>query len=93
VATATVALTWLVVTAMACRAVWNGRFRQHRNWMIRSYVLTWTFVGCRIAQSVTIFPAMGSDGPTAAVWLNWIVPLLATEVVLQWRATGPDRRR
>jgi hypothetical protein len=54
--------------------------------MIRSYVLTWTFVGCRIAQNVDFFPALGAESVTAAIWVNWIVPLVVCEIALQWRA-------
>jgi hypothetical protein len=86
VATGTLAAVWLAVAAMALRAARNRRFLVHRDWMIRSYVLTWTFVGCRIAQNVDFFPALGAESVTAAIWVNWIVPLVVCEIALQWRA-------
>jgi hypothetical protein len=50
-ATGTLAAVWLAVAAMAYRAVRNRRFDEHRQWMIRSYVLTWTFVFCRMVMA------------------------------------------
>lgn len=91
VATGTLALVWLAVAAMAYRSARNRRFELHREWMVRSYVLSWTFVGCRLAESYPLFPGLGPEGVTASIWVNWIVPLVLCEVVLQWRRTGPAR--
>jgi hypothetical protein len=88
VATGTLAAVWLAVAAMALRAARNRRFLVHRDWMIRSYVLTWTFVGCRIATNVDVFPNLGPESVTAAIWMNWIVPFVVCEIALQWRAGG-----
>ncbi|MCY7281491.1 MAG: DUF2306 domain-containing protein [Sphingomonas bacterium] len=94
VATGTLAVVWLAVAAMALRAARNRRFLVHRDWMIRSYVLTWTFVGCRIATNIDLFPALAAEGLTAAIWVNWIVPFVLCEIALQWKAgsgTAPQR--
>jgi hypothetical protein len=56
--------------------------------MVRSYVLTWTFVGCRIAGRVPALDTLGDAGGAAVVWLSWVLPLVACEVALQWRATS-----
>jgi hypothetical protein len=93
VATGTLALVWLAVAAMALRAARNRRFLVHRDWMIRSYVLTWTFVGCRIATQADLFPALGEESVTAAIWVNWIVPLVICEIALQWKAAGKADQR
>lgn len=86
VATGTLAAVWLAVAAMALRAARNRRFLVHRDWMIRSYVLTWTFVGCRIATNFNLFPALDAEGVTAGIWVNWIVPFMICEIALQWKA-------
>lgn len=88
-ATGTLAAVWLLVAAMGWRAARNGRFENHRQWMIRSYVLTWTFVGCRIVTQFPGFPVfsgLGEEAISAAIWVNWVVPLVVCEVALQWRA-------
>jgi Predicted membrane protein (DUF2306) len=92
VATATLALAWLMFAAMALRAARNRRFDSHREWVIRSYVLTWTFVGCRIAQAYPVFNHLGAEGVTAGVWLYWVAPILICEVALQWRRGVPLSR-
>ncbi len=80
---------WVCAAAMAWRAASNRRFDSHREWMIRSFVLTWTFVFCRLAQRGDLFPWLGAEGVTAGVWLYWVGPLFLCEVALQW---GRGRR-
>lgn len=88
VATGTLAIVWLAVAVLALRAARNRRFEAHQQWMVRSYVLTWTFVGCRMAGRVPALEALGDSGGAAIVWLSWVVPLLVCEGVLQWAATS-----
>jgi hypothetical protein len=83
-ALAALAAAWLASAAMGYRAARNRRYDSHRAWMIRSYVLTWSFVSCRLIGKV---PAMADIGDGAAIiWLSWIVPLFVCEVALQWSA-------
>jgi hypothetical protein len=88
VATGTLAIVWLAVAALALRAARNRRFDAHRDWMIRSYVLTWTFAGCRVAGRVPALESLGDPGGAAIVWLSWIVPLVLCELALHWTATA-----
>lgn len=78
------ALAWIVAAAMAVRAVRNRRFDAHRDWMIRSYVLAWSFVFCRLASRVPAVSEFG--GGEAFIWMSWILPVLCCEVGLQWTA-------
>lgn len=92
VATGTLAIVWLAVAGVAFRAAWNRRFEAHRQWMVRSFVLTWSFVGCRIAGRVPGFEALGGDDGAALIWLAWVLPLVVCEIVLQWPATSALKR-
>lgn len=83
-ALATLGLAWLVATAMGYRAALNRRFSSHQTWMIRSYVLVWSFVLCRLIGRVPSFPEFGSGA--TIIWLSWILPLLICEVALQWQS-------
>jgi hypothetical protein len=84
IAVSTLALAWLTTAAMGYRAARNKRFDNHRAWMMRSYVLAWSFVFCRIASRV---PEVGNLGSGEAfIWLSWVAPLIICEVFLQWRA-------
>lgn len=84
IALASLGAAWLIASAMALRAARNGQYGSHRAWMIRSYVLTWSFVLCRLVGRVPVISDIG-DG-AAIVWLSWIGPLFLCEVALQWNA-------
>jgi len=88
IATGTLALAWLAVAAMALRAARNRRIEAHRDWMIRSYVLTWTFVFCRIAGRVPAVAELGDGTGASQIWVAWVVPFIACEIALQWRSTS-----
>ena len=83
-ALASLGIAWLGAMAMAVRAARNRRIDSHRAWMIRSYVLVWAFVLCRLVSKIPSFPELGTGA--ALIWLSWIVPLFLCEVVLQWPA-------
>lgn len=77
------ASSWLAFVALGWRAARNRRYASHSEWMIRSYVLVWSFVFCRIASRV---PAIGELGNGQAfIWLSWVGPLIACEILLQWK--------
>jgi hypothetical protein len=85
----TLSLTWLAAAGMAYRAVRNRRYDSHRDWIIRSYVLVWSFVFCRLASRVPAVADFG--GGEAFIWLSWVGPLIACEIALQWH-NGADQR-
>lgn len=80
--TGMLAAAWIAFTAMAWRAIRNRQFEQHREWMIRSYVLAWTFVFCRFWTRAAPAELMGSE--LDMVWGTWVGPILLTEIALQW---------
>jgi hypothetical protein len=82
IALASLGGAWLIAAAMAYRAARNRRFDSHRQWMIRTYVLVWSFVLCRLIGRIPSLPELG--GGAAITWLSWVGPLLMCEVVLQW---------
>ena len=90
-ALATLAAAWLTCAAMGYRAAWNKRFSSHQSWMVRSYVLVWSFVLCRLIAQFPSFPQLGNG--VAIAWLSWTVPLLVCEVVLQWQGGSRQQSR
>lgn len=84
------ALGWLIAAWMGWRAIRHRRVPAHRDWMVRSYVLAWSFVFCRLASRVPEIGALG--GGEAFIWLSWVAPLMICEIALQWRAGGPQVR-
>ena len=85
-ATGTLAVVWFAAAAMAYRAARNKRFDSHRDWMIRSYVLTWTFVACRLVMSLPFAAKVDGATTVAIIWMAWIAPVIVCELALQWRA-------
>jgi len=81
------ALVWLVSVLMAYRMIRLKRIPQHREWMIRTYVITFAFVLFRFinesSMARSLMETFEERGPTA-IWLSWAVPLFITEVILQW---------
>ena len=79
----TLAFAWLLAAAMAYRAARNRRIDSHQEWVIRSYVLAWSFVFCRLVSRVPgVDDIAGGD---AFIWLSWVGPLIVGEVALQWQ--------
>src|SRR5262249_54509820 len=78
------AIAWITTTSLAYVAIRKGLIDQHREWTIRSYVVTFAFVTFRFGQ--VAMTARGVDLATAIgimAWACWAIPLLATEAVIQ----------
>jgi uncharacterized membrane protein len=86
------AVAWAVTTGMAVLAIRSGQVQQHRDWMLRSYTVTFAFVMFRLADPFlhAVIPAQdvpGDDDINAmAAWASWSLPLLAIEVWIQSQA-------
>jgi hypothetical protein len=80
-------VAWLVTTGLAVVAIRRQLYDQHKEWMIRSYVVTTAFVTFRILTVVLGTAGIGTplERLALASWVCWAVPLLVTEAVLQGR--------
>ena len=83
------ASAWLCFAGLGWRAARNRQYPVHADCMVRSYVLVWSFVFCRIASRVTGVGELGNG--QAFIWLSWVGPLILCEICLQWRR-GTQRR-
>ncbi len=90
------AIAWVITTGMALWAIRVRRLDQHRDWMLRSYTVTFAFVIFRLGED-TLRPwlhlpaAANSDDLDALMaWACWAVPLLIAEVFIQ---LGKMKRR
>jgi uncharacterized membrane protein len=80
------AFAWITTASMAYISVMRKRIQQHKDWMIRSYVVTFAFVTFRFLTELPMVKELGSFievGPTA-IWVSWTVPLLVTEIFINW---------
>jgi uncharacterized membrane protein len=80
-------VAWLSTSGLALVAIRRRRVAQHREWMVRSYVVTFAFVTFRIFNDALSALQVGTpvERAAAASWFCWAVPLLVTELVLQGR--------
>jgi uncharacterized membrane protein len=85
-------VAWLLTTGMAIYAIRTRRIQQHREWMLRSYVVTFAFVTFRLAETwlrpwLHVADDPGADDiDTLMAWACWAVPLLLAEPLIQLRA-------
>jgi len=80
-------IAWVVATTLAIVAIRRGFIQQHREWMIRSYVMTFAFVTFRAMWAVLKAADVGTFNEQLAMssWFCWAVPLFIFEAVLQGR--------
>jgi Predicted membrane protein (DUF2306) len=83
----TMTSAWWISTALAVIAICLHRVEQHREWMIRSYVLTFSFVTFRVLEVVLDTAKLGTivERKAAASWMALTISLLLTECILQSR--------
>ena len=81
------ATAWLITTGMAIVAIRRRAYEQHREWMIRSYTVTFAFVTFRLVGQWLgdLHLAPQDDIDTIMAWACWAVPLLIAEPLLQLR--------
>jgi hypothetical protein len=80
------AAAWFLTSGMAFWAIKNRNFVQHREWMVKSYVVTCGFTTFRIfAVTLNSYIQLDYSKEMSGImaWACWSVPLLATEVFLQ----------
>jgi len=89
------AVAWLTTTTMAFVAIRRKKLDQHRQWMVRSYVVTFAFVTFRLCDdSMRGLGIMSVEERSKLLaWACWAVPLLVTEVILQGRTVFASRDR
>lgn len=79
-------VAWVITTSMALLAIRRRNVIQHREWMLRSYAVTFAFVTFRfgvdtlVAQDIAIRDAQG-----IMAWACWAIPLLLLEPLIQLR--------
>jgi uncharacterized membrane protein len=87
------AVMWWISIGMAYTAVRNGRLDAHREWMIRSYIVTFAFVSYRYMVGLSVFRGLGSGREASVLWLSWVVPMMCFELYLQRHRVAPLKRR
>ena len=88
-------IAWVATTALAVAAIRRGLVDQHREWMVRSYVLTFAFVTFRALFKLLQAADVGTlpEQLAMASWFCWAVPLLIVEIVIHGRRIFGARSR
>jgi uncharacterized membrane protein len=87
------AIVWWASIAMALMAVRNKRLAAHQEWMIRSYIVTFSFVSYRFLVGLSMFRFLGPSRPAMVLWISWVVPMMLFELFMQWDRVRPLKRR
>jgi len=91
----TLAFAWVVCSGMAFYAIKQRQIQFHREWMIRSYIVTFGFVTFRMMNDMGPLSHLQPAGDRAVtfIWVCWVVPLLVAEVILQLRRMRQEAAR
>jgi uncharacterized membrane protein len=82
-------VAWVLTTGMALVAIRSRNIQQHREWMLRSYTVTFAFVIYRLSSDWLRLWVHVPDDPVAddidalLAWACWSVPLLLAEPLIQ----------
>jgi len=77
--------TWVVSAIMALLSIKNKKVELHKEWMIRSYIITFAFVTFRFVEDILMALEIGSwmEVLVLVSWASWAVPLFVGEVIIQ----------
>ncbi len=87
------ALAWIITAGMAYISIRRGLIQLHKEWMIRSYVVTCAFALFRYLNGLPALRELGNfveRGPTLA-WISWTLPLLITEIFISSNKSAPKK--
>jgi hypothetical protein len=75
---------WISSTALAYSYALKQRFKLHKEWMVRSYIVTLAFIISGLALRLPIVQSLGSfaDISPSLFWMGWSVPLYIYQIIL-----------
>lgn len=86
------ALCWLFTDIMAYTSIIKRRFKDHENWMIRNYALTFAAVTLRIYLPLSQMAHIDFLAAYRVIsWICWVPNLLIAEIIISKRAGIPVR--
>jgi uncharacterized membrane protein len=78
------ASTWIVTTVAAFLTARNRHIQQHRHWMVRSYAVTFTFIGIRVlVQFPFAVPHTDANFSLEIVFVTFMA-ILFSDIGLSW---------
>jgi hypothetical protein len=75
---------WIIATFIAYGSALTKRFKLHKEWMTRSYIVTVAFIVSGLMVKLPLIQQLGSfaEISPSLFWFGWSVPLFVYEVVL-----------
>jgi uncharacterized membrane protein len=83
--------TWIITTVAAFLTARNRNIQEHREWMVRSYAVTFTFVGTRVLQPIPAWNHHSEAGFAIEIILITFMAILIPDLAFHWSAL--TRRR
>ncbi|MGX5817781.1 DUF2306 domain-containing protein [Chitinophaga lutea] len=82
------ASVWISATFIAFWTAVRRQFKLHKEWMVRSYIVTVAFLISGFAYKIPYVQQLGSFEEVAVplFWMGWAVPLYAYEVIRAGKA-------
>lgn len=79
---------WIISTVIAYWAALKKKFVLHKEWMMRSYIVTLAFIVSGLALKYLLSIGFGSfeDISPSLFWMGWSVPLFVYQVILGLKA-------
>lgn len=91
--TTTQATAWLICTAAAFLTARNRQITQHRQWMARSYAVTFTFVLLRLLDLWPRYWNLSEAATMPIIILVTFGSILAVDLGLNWHELTTERSR
>jgi uncharacterized membrane protein len=85
VATRIQASAWIITTAAAFLTARNRQIQQHREWMVRSYAVTFTFIGTRLFSPWQDWHRLGEAFFAMEIITVTLLAILVPDIALSWR--------
>jgi hypothetical protein len=77
------AIVWISSTSVAYYFAIRKNIKLHKEWMVRSYIVTFAFVLTGLIAKTSLFQSLGKfeDTSPSLYWFGWAVPLYLYEII------------
>jgi uncharacterized membrane protein len=79
------AAAWVITTTAAFLTARNRQIQQHREWMVRSYAVTFTFIGTRVFSPLQDWHRLGEPFLAMEIIAVTLLAILVPDIALSWR--------
>src|SRR3984885_235749 len=77
--------TWMITTGAAFLTARYRHIQQHREWMVRSYAVTFTFIGTRVLQPIPAWNHFTRPSFAMTIIIITLIAVLVPSLALNWR--------